>query len=214
MVSRAVKLLAPHVFTQSPRASKKFQDKADRTSNADGSKPYRRSCLSGPSRVQDSENAQTRSAHGTNSTETKTGRAPLADILPKPKAGSKLSKLIARMTSERKKWRRVVDGEKKDSVGDSGGDDERSEEKDRDGSEDGVEDAEEEEDEEITDDEIRLLIEQHQGRRIGTQEAQQRTGAGTEEREPAEGNAIDSGVPEGEGRAWEEYEDETKENLK
>lgn len=74
------------------------------------------------------------------------------DITPRPR--NKLDKLLARMTMEKKQWRREVGSEKR-----VGGNDKEVEEE-----EDELEDEDEDEDEDeaIDEDDIRVLIEQCQ----------------------------------------------------
>lgn len=174
MVGRAVKLLAPHIFCQSPRASRRFKDKVHRLSHTNGSKPYRHSRLSSSSWFQDEAkngNDNPRTTRGTVSNGPKT-RRPLIDILPTPK--NSLDKILAKMTVERKQWRRAADREK----GELGDFDE----------EDEGELEEEDEGVEINEDDIRLLIEPCQVHYEKTQVAQQKNEDDVRGRELAKGS--------------------------
>lgn len=117
------------------------------------------------------------------------------DITPRPR--NKLDKLLARMTMEKKQWRREVDREKK-----VGGSDKEVEEE-----EDELEDEDEDGDEgeAINEDNIRLLIEQCQA---GYDETRRRNDEGPEECELKEDSATAASA--GEGLGWEQ----TKENLR
>lgn len=117
------------------------------------------------------------------------------DITPRPR--NKLDKLLARMTMEKKQWRREVDREKK-----VGGSDKEVEEEEDEQVED--EDEDEDEGEAIKEDNIGLLIEQCQAE-YGIRRKND------EEREECEFvEASATAASGGEGLCWEE----TKENFR
>lgn len=203
MAKRAVKLLAPHIFRDSPRAKRRFNEAGDRLANTGRSRTYRPSCLSSSSwfrdEAKDSDSVhQTTEEHARIAREANGGgprtRAPLMDITPKPsgkipRPSSQLDKVLAKINLEKKQWRRAVD-RKKESLGDAAEEDE-----------DELED-EDDEGEEISEDEIRLLIEECQFHHDDTQEPQTKDEGelGDRELEDPEGS-VTIAFPEGDKKS-------------